>query len=66
MIRLPEPAADHSDLHILVDGCTDCGACLRQCAFLERYGSPAAIQKLYEQDPEQGRIAFFLQPVWTV
>ena len=58
MTHLPELAPDHRDLAILVDGCSDCGACLRQCAFLKRYGSPIAIQQLYEQDPQQGKIAF--------
>ncbi|WP_316347252.1 VTT domain-containing protein [Desulfuromonas acetoxidans] len=58
MTRLAERSPDHRDLAVLVDGCSDCGACLRQCAFLKRYGSPAAIQQLYEQDSQQGKLAF--------
>ena len=58
MTHLAERSADQKDLAVLVDDCSDCGACLRQCAFLERYGSPAAIQQLYEQDSQQGKLAF--------
>lgn len=30
-------------LQQVADGCTDCGACLRDCAFLQHHGTPAAL-----------------------
>ena len=51
-------SVDIRDLEMLVDGCTDCGACIKQCSFLQRHGSPAAIQLQHRDDPELGKIAF--------
>lgn len=50
-------------LNILVqairEGCTECGACVRQCAFLTRYGTPKSIVTTYDfSTPPHQRIAY--------
>ncbi len=34
--------------------CTDCGACLEECAFLKRYGTPGEIARSYDPSSGQG------------
>lgn len=52
-----------SDLHHsreqLNTGCTDCGACVKPCAFLQKYGTPGAIARNEKHhDHSQSSIAF--------
>lgn len=39
----------------VIDDCTECGSCVRQCAFLRRYGNPSVLALQHQQgtlDPE--------------
>lgn len=48
-----EGASAAREAQALRDGCTACGACLRECAFLQRFGTPGdqASQFLRERTP---------------
>jgi uncharacterized membrane protein YdjX (TVP38/TMEM64 family)/Fe-S oxidoreductase len=40
-------------------GCTGCGACVAECAFLELYGSPRDIARSYDpEDPKKNVVCF--------
>jgi Fe-S oxidoreductase len=48
-----------SALTQIQEGCTDCGACKSQCAFLKEYGTPAQMLRTYDfKHPDQQRKAF--------
>jgi Fe-S oxidoreductase len=36
-------------LSTIIDDCTECGGCVRQCAFLKRYGNPLSLAKQYQE-----------------
>lgn len=38
--------------------CTECGACVRECAFLKKHGTPKAIADRISGDPNQTALAF--------
>ncbi|MBJ6725144.1 VTT domain-containing protein [Geomesophilobacter sediminis] len=41
------------------EGCTSCGACTRDCAFLQKYGTPKRLAETYDRsDPETVRRSF--------
>ncbi|MDZ7666425.1 MAG: 4Fe-4S dicluster domain-containing protein [Desulfotignum sp.] len=48
-----------SALTRMQEGCTDCGACKSQCAFLKEYGTPAQMLRTYDfRHPDHQRKAF--------
>ncbi len=41
------------------EGCTECGACVKSCAFLSRYGTPKAMVAAFDfTTPEHQRLAY--------
>ena len=42
-----------------IGGCTGCGVCVAECAFLKLYGSPRAIARAYDpEDPKKNALCF--------
>ncbi|MDD2462736.1 MAG: (Fe-S)-binding protein [Desulfobulbus sp.] len=58
----PQPALDYSistQMDAIGKRCTDCGACMRHCAFLQHHGSPLAIvRRLTPDETDQLQMAF--------
>ncbi|MGD0843361.1 MAG: VTT domain-containing protein [Geobacteraceae bacterium] len=42
-ITVPNRSALQENVHAILSVCTDCGACVRECAFLQKYGTPKTI-----------------------
>ena len=40
---VPNRSALQELVHVTLSGCTDCGECVRECAFLRKYGTPKTI-----------------------
>ncbi|MDY0398747.1 MAG: VTT domain-containing protein [Desulfuromonas thiophila] len=51
-----DPSQTRQGLDHLLDhvasGCSECGACVRSCAFLQHYGNPAQLARRLQQDEE--------------
>ncbi len=49
-------------IHIIADDCVDCGICVKECAFLQEYGSPHKLAANWlesvKTDPEQNTYPF--------
>jgi uncharacterized membrane protein YdjX (TVP38/TMEM64 family)/Fe-S oxidoreductase len=46
--KKPGREALQSLVQATVSGCSDCGACVRECAFLKRHGTPKAISAAFD------------------
>ena len=63
-LNLPKPAGRCSPgldtaLRHMQDACTRCGACKKQCAFLQDYGTPGEIIDIHDfSRPESQKLAF--------
>lgn len=58
-----EPRALRASLSVLIademNRCSGCGVCVKECAFLELYGSPRDLSRAYDpEDPQKNRICF--------
>jgi len=42
-VTVPNRSALQEYVHATLSVCTDCGACVRECAFLQKYGTPKTI-----------------------
>jgi uncharacterized membrane protein YdjX (TVP38/TMEM64 family)/Fe-S oxidoreductase len=41
------------------EGCTDCGLCVAECGFLQKYGTPGEIARRYDPSSREGRVLPF-------
>ena len=53
-LSIVSPAMDltaklNTSLTTIIDDCTECGGCVRQCAFLRRYGNPLQLATQYRE-----------------
>lgn len=46
-------------LSAVSEGCTECGLCVDQCGFLEKYGTPKAIADRYDEYSKQEQVLAF-------